>query len=177
MIRRGLAAILAAILISGCAGHRQHAAIIAEPPPTAAPPVTPVQPADAAMIWQLRVALNVAALVCRGHGSSDLVSGYNAMLRHRSGQLASAQAALAARYGGVNSHAYDSAMVRLYNFYARPTATAAFCPVAVHIQHDERDIAVARFADFAVQSLAELNAPFAESRSAKTAQLRSRTAH
>ncbi|MGJ3649299.1 hypothetical protein ACLB0R_12615 [Sphingomonas sp. GlSt437] len=173
MAKRGkIAVIVVAALVSACTSHRRQIAVVAEPPPVATPSTVAVPPADAAMIWHLRIALNVAALICRGHGSNELVSGYNAMLTSRRVQLDAAQAVLAARYGGATSSAYDSAMTRLYNFYALPTATAAFCPVAMRVQHDVPDVADAHLAEFAVQALADLNAPFTPEGLAATAPVR-----
>lgn len=160
-------ALAGALFLSGCASKPQATIIPAPAPPPVAlvkppPAVLPTGTGNLATIWQLRIALNVAALVCRGPGANALVAGYNGMLTTRRDLLASAEAALAANYGGsVKNAAFDAAMTRLYNFYAQPGATPVFCATAGRIQRAEPDIDTERFADFATRSLVDLNAPFA----------------
>lgn len=124
-------------------------------------------PGELVTIWRLRVALNVAALVCRGHDADALVKGYNRMLEKRRLTLAAAHSASLGEYGGsASSAAYDTAMTRLYNFYAQPAATQDFCVAAGRVQGAEPAVAETHFPAFASQSLAMLNAPFAHIRPA-----------
>lgn len=113
----------------------------------------------------MRVALNVAALACRGSGSGSLVSGYNAMLQKRQGLLADAQAAALIEYGGRGGQAeYDSAMTKLYNYYAQPLAQGQFCEAARRVQQAEGDVDETSFRNFTSAALVDLNAPFAAHR-------------
>jgi hypothetical protein len=165
------------VALAGCAQKTGHApSTAAAPAPVLAPVPAPAAatgtkdgqqlPAgNLAVVWQMRVALNVAALVCRGGGSASLVAGYNGMLRDRRTLLAAAEAALIGQYGSARSPAYDAAMTRLYNFYARPAATAAFCVVAERVQQVEAGVQLAGYLSFATRALVDLNAPFAGLRS------------
>lgn len=137
------------------------------PPPAHALPL-PVKPATGlATVWNMRVALNVAALQCRDAESVSLVGGYNAMLRNRKDDLASAEAALMQQYGGTAQRkSYDSAMTRLYNFYAQPFAKQSFCATATRVQRDEARVSRADFTAFAQTALDDLNAPFLSPRRA-----------
>ncbi|MGN6375881.1 MAG: hypothetical protein ACTHMG_10030 [Sphingomonas sp.] len=85
----------------------------------------------AATVWHLRVALNVAALGCRGAEGQAITAGYNAMLGDRKAALAAAHAALIGESGGQD--AYDEAMTRLYNYFAQPAAKTAFCTAAAEV--------------------------------------------
>ena len=161
-------AVAMAIALAGCAGHKTRVAAV-EPPPPAIKPVdhqpsldaNPPPAANLATIWNLRVALNVAALACRGTGSDALVSGYNAMLHKRRALLADAEGAMIAQYGGVaRRNAYDSAMTRLYNFYANPRGQPGFCQVSARVQRDEAAVAEADLVYFAARALVAINDPF-----------------
>lgn len=167
--------IASALLVAGCAGHRHGVPVAARPAPAPVVATTATDPAGdgdglapgtdskaLATIWHLRVALNVAALACRGSEGDALVAGYNAMLRNRRALLAAAQAALVAQYRGSAARgSYDSAMTRLYNLYARPAGQPQFCKTAVRIQRAERDVPAAHYADFSADAVVALNQPFA----------------
>lgn len=132
---------------------------------------------EAASIWHLRVALNVAALGCRGSDAQALVSGYNAMLGSRKAMLASAEQALATQYDAKTAtgrDAYDDAMTRLYNFFAQPPAHDQFCTDAAAIMAAEPGIAPAAYPAFATASLARLDAAFTDFYRAYDAWRRSR---
>lgn len=85
----------------------------------------------AAAVWHLRVALNVAALGCRGPEGQAITAGYNAMLTRDKAALARANAATIMGAGG--QAAYDEAMTQLYNYFAQPSAKAAFCTAAANV--------------------------------------------
>lgn len=156
-----------ALVLAGCATHRAPVAEATKAPP--APPIAdkadiPLsgKAATLSQIWHMRVALNVAALACRGPGSSALVAGYNRMLHKRDALLAMAQEAAYADYGGRSkSSGYDSAMTRLYNHYAQPFAQADFCTTAQRVQRAEEKIAEASYRQFVAAALDDLDAPFA----------------
>lgn len=156
-----------ALVLAGCATHRAPVAEATKAPP--APPIVDkadiplsAKAATLSQIWHMRVALNVAALACRGPGSSALVAGYNRMLHKRDALLAMAQEAAYADYGGRSkSNGYDSAMTRLYNHYAQPFAQADFCTTAQRVQRAEEKIAEASYRQFVAAALDDLDAPFA----------------
>jgi hypothetical protein len=85
----------------------------------------------AAAVWHLRVALNVAALGCRGAEGQAITAGYNAMLTRDKAALARANEVTIKAAGG--QAAYDEAMTQLYNYFAQPSAKTAFCTAAASV--------------------------------------------
>jgi hypothetical protein len=167
-----LPVIVALVLILAGCGHREPIAIQPAPAPVvvlAPPPPPPVSPINrglsrAATVWHLRVALNVAALACRGASEATIVSGYNAMLRGRTTVLASAQSALSAEYrarGGDWQDAYDDAMTRLYNFFSQVQARDAFCAAAERTLAAVPAVPADGMEAFAAAELPLLDRPFA----------------
>lgn len=186
--RTSLAAIIAASLLSGCAA--QHVAPIAAVhapviPPRPAPPegfaAVPVIPAladdgsyvtpnaaltPAETMWHLRAALNVAALACRGPEEAALAKGYNGVLARQRAPLAHAYAAIRSqdrvRYGKGWEAGHDAQMTRLYNYFAQPFATPAFCVAAGAVMARAGATDPAAFPGAAGTMLAALDAPFTD---------------
>jgi hypothetical protein len=119
---------------------------------------------SAEAIWHVRAALNVAALNCRDANESRTVAAYNGMLSARRATLAAAdtqtKALYRARFGGRWQNEHDTAMTRLYNFFAQPPAHDDFCRVAEQVLDEAQTVSDAAFADFADDALARLEAPF-----------------
>ncbi|MDP1028549.1 hypothetical protein Q5H91_15100 [Sphingomonas sp. KR1UV-12] len=115
------------------------------------------------MIWHVRVALNVAALGCRGADGPEMVNGYNALLTADKDLLASASTAMGARYkaryGSAWQARHDDAMTKLYNFWALPPVQAKFCGTALLVLRESATVQPAAFAAFAAQALPRLEAP------------------
>lgn len=177
---RGVA-LLSLAALAGCASAPRQVAVVSTPVPVAAPAPMPQPPegthagmavpprladgsyatpnrnlTQAATVWHLRVALNVAALGCRGPQGDAITAGYNAMLGDRKTALAAAHTRLIAEAGG--QAGYDEAMTKLYNFFAQPGATAAFCAAAADVV---QTLAGAGSLDTAAApALAALDAPF-----------------
>jgi hypothetical protein len=160
------------LILAGCARHREPIAIVSEPAPVVAlappapPPVSAINRglSPAATVWHLRVALNVAALACRGGPELQIIADYNALLRTQKGSLAAAQAALGAEFkgrGGDWQDAYDDAMTRLYNFFSQAQARDAFCQAAADVLARTRTLAEPELGGFAQANLLVLDAPFA----------------
>lgn len=173
--------------LAGCATRQppEPVALGPMPAPDVRPPagaaanlVIPVRRADgsyptpnqdltpSAAVWHLRVALNVAALGCRGGSEARIVSGYNQLLRLRRTALAAAERRLIAEYrgssAGTDRSAYDSAMTRLYNYFAQPPAQAAFCAAAAPVVAEAMVVPAATFDQFAVRAVAQLDQPFTD---------------
>lgn len=154
--RKGLTtALIALTALGGCASHRDRLASVPPPAPVPLAPMPqppvgtyagmtiPARLADgsyatpnanldsASTVWHLRVALNVAALGCRGAEGQAVTAGYNAMLTRDKAVLARANAAVIKSEGGQAD--YDEAMTRLYNYFAQPGAKAAFCAAAATV--------------------------------------------
>jgi hypothetical protein len=115
-------------------------------------------------VWHVRVALNVAALGCRGAGEAETVAAYNAVLKAEAPVLASAMAAtengFKARHGDAWQARYDDDMTRLYNFFAQPPAQSGFCSTAQAVLRESAAVAPADFPAFAAGALQRLEAPF-----------------
>ena len=121
-------------------------------------------PAEA--IWHVRAALNVAALGCRDANEARTVAAYNGLLSSRRAALAAAdartKALYRARFGGRWQYMHDTAMTKLYNFFAQPPAHDGFCRVARQILDEAQTVPDAAFAMFANDALMRLEAPFTD---------------
>lgn len=141
----GLAvAVLAAGALAACS--TTNTAPPPPPPPLAVNAVAPTAPitppavqtdaeqASAEMVWALRGALNVAALLCNNRG---LTSDYNEMLKVHRGLFndvyASEQARYRARHGTAWQARQDAAMTRLYNGFANVPDRKRFCTMAARV--------------------------------------------
>jgi hypothetical protein len=114
--------------------------------------------------WHVRVALNVAALGCRGADEAAITAGYNAVLGTQRAALAQAAAGTEqvyrARAGAEWQGRQDDDMTRLYNFWAQPPAQESFCAVAATLLREAADLPPDGFAAFAAAALPRLEAPF-----------------
>ena len=176
------AALIALGALGGCASR--PAEVASTPPPAPAPlgPMpqppagayagmrTPMRLADgnyatpnrnldaAETVWHVRVALNVAALGCRGAEGQAITAGYNAMLTRERAALSRANAGTIEAAGG--QAAYDEAMTQLYNYFAQPAAKTAFCAAAATVTGE---LAAAGSIDAAAAAaLAKLDRPFTD---------------
>lgn len=118
---------------------------------------------DGALVWQLRGALNVAALGCDKAGGGVL-DGYNAWLRTHS--------AILDRYFKEYLHeweltgwdgwrdSFEKQQTRFYNFYSQSPIRVAFCAAARREIAQVATIPDAELPAFARASLARLDRPF-----------------
>jgi hypothetical protein len=180
-----------AALLSGCASRPAPIGVASLPAPLSLPAPRPLPPSgasaeatvpplgvdgryvtinrnlsEAATIWHVRSALNVAALGCRGEQEAALVASYNIMLASKKAVLAAAFAATEkeARASGDKAwrDAHDRRMTQVYNFFAQPPAQPAFCATAASIVAEAATTPPAAFAAFAATALARLEAPFTD---------------
>ena len=118
----------------------------------------------AATLWHVRVALNVAALGCRGASGDTIVAGYNALLKTDKALLTKANRALMTQYAAGQKSggeaAYDDAMTRLYNYFAQPGAQDDFCAAAASVVSDLATLPPAGDDAAAASALAKLDVPF-----------------
>ena len=184
-----LGAVTALSFLAGCAS--KPVAIVQAPPPPVVAPVAAPMPKGAyvgmaipdrltdgryatpnrdltaaATIWHMRVALNVAALACRGAEGDRIVTAYNALLAHAKAPLALAETRYAAEYRAADAADwranYDNAMTRLYNFFSQSPAREAFCDAAAATLTDVAFVDDAALPGFAAGRLAVLERPFTD---------------
>ena len=126
--------------------------------------VTPnIDVSDAAAVWHLRGALNVAALSCDVAGG-PYVTAYNSWLRNRAAVLKSEGRRYTTEWetsGGTGwRDAYDSQQTRLYNFYSQTFIRAGFCAVALNEVAAVEAVPDADLPAHARAALARLDQPF-----------------
>jgi hypothetical protein len=189
---RWLRVLILPVLVAGCA-HREATPVAVAPvvpPPLPQPVAVPMPPgaspnmpiptplADGTYptpsrglsaqgaVWHLRVALNVAALACRGATGDAIAARYNALLSGRRAAFAGAQnaALLELRASGAKDpqDAWDDAMTRLYNYYALAPARDGFCAAADRVLDTLPGVAADGLAAYAPAGLAELDRPFVD---------------
>ncbi len=125
--------------------------VAAKPPPQVAPltpggfmvpravelrPTTPAE-AEANAVWNVRAALNVAALQCQFSPFLATVKNYNDLLKHHGEELARAQATMLdhfKRYDGARgANSFDQYTTKTYNSYSTLDAQYNFCEAAGQI--------------------------------------------
>ncbi|WP_439533494.1 hypothetical protein [Polymorphobacter sp.] len=141
----------------------ERAEVAAEPPPPAM-----AASGDHIQVWQLRSALNVAALACSRAGETAISNRYNAMLKQHGTLFTQAYLAeegrYRARHGARWQTIQDQEATRLYNRYANHPEPARFCKEAGSISVDALRVTSADFPRFAAAALPRLETPglFAE---------------
>lgn len=138
-----------------CAAQPAQAQFFFSPPDLSTPPVTGAEPTlglnlpgatqaelDAGLVWNLRAALNVAALQCDFEPTLLTVSNYNAMIAHHSKELASSFTTLGSYFqrtvgkGKPGQTALDQYGTRIYSGYSTVQAQRNFCQTAGSIGRD-----------------------------------------
>jgi hypothetical protein len=149
-------------------------------PPGNAAPTLRLPPRDAAgdfqtpnrdlhgerAFWNVRIALNVAAIGCRGPRANALVADYNRLLDKHAQLVRTSEtqviAGLARSEGGNGIAARDKLSTRLFNYFAQPPAQRDFCDqaaaVASELAEGSSDHARLR----ATALLAKLDQPFVD---------------
>lgn len=141
-------------LALGLSTQSVSAQLFWSPPDTSAPPVTGVEPASgvnmpgatpeelrAGLLWNLRAALNVAALQCDFEPTLLTVSNYNAMLAQHRAELGSAFDTVGKYFTRTNGatagkKAFDQYGTRTYSAYSTVQAQRNFCQVAGSVGRD-----------------------------------------
>jgi hypothetical protein len=185
---------LAAAALALCANRPKPAPVAPPPPPPPAPvvvviPPAPVPPLGAPasivvppigvdgkrvttnaglnpdqIIWNLRSALNVAALDCLRPEHTEIVVDYRSLLRIHAQRLAAANrgvdSGFRARFGAGYVRQREAYLTKLYNFYAFPPTLKNFCDVALVVGRDMRTVPSAQLHNFAASNLPKLDAVF-----------------
>lgn len=144
-------ALLISLLLIGCGGQERPAPLVGtiEAGPNAGL-------SNAGTLWNLRGALNVAALKC-GEAAPDQ---YNAMLKAHARSFRRAQKRLEREYrrrGGDWRDAFDVAQTRLYNYTAHPRGERAFCLAARPVLAEIAQVPRGELIAFAAKSLISLD--------------------
>lgn len=178
------------LIVSACSPIPKPIAVAPPPPPATAPVASVPMPAGAspdmvipamladgsyptpnrdlspaAATWHLRVALNVAALACRGPAGDAIATRYNVTLKAHAPVLAHAQRQVASEFraGGADWQArYDGEMTRLYNFFALAPARADFCAAADRVLDELAGVTPDALPGFAQAHMAAIDRPFTD---------------
>lgn len=163
--RRPLAVMAAMLALAGCARQANVGLVgggIATAPPVAPRAESPAVEFLPAMapVWQLRAALNAAALSCRLAGDRIVAASYNRLLNHHREALAAAYAAEQDRYrrahGARWQSVQDTEMTRLYNRYGNFGQSPRFCATAAAVSDAALATAAGELPRFATTALPQL---------------------
>lgn len=147
--------ILATALFAAVTAAPAQAQFFWSPPDLSTPPVTGSEPTmglnlpgatpeelNAGLVWNLRAALNVAALQCDFEPTLLTVSNYNAMLAHHGSELQKSFDMLGKYFqrtvgkGKPGQQALDQYGTRIYSGYSTVQAQRNFCQTAGSIGRD-----------------------------------------
>lgn len=148
-------ALLAVTLVAALAAQPAQAQFFWSPPDLSSPPVTGAEPSlginmpgatpeelNAGLVWNLRAALNVAALQCDFEPTLLTVSNYNAMIAHHSKELQQSFDMLGKYFqrtvgkGKPGQSALDQYGTRIYSGYSTVQAQRNFCQTSGSIGRD-----------------------------------------
>jgi hypothetical protein len=114
--------------------------------------------------WNLRSALNVAALNCQEPEYTGLVDNYGAFLKRNAKQLSTTNRALTSefreRYGATYRDQQDTYMTQVYNYFALPPAKNEFCDVSFAISNEALQVVPADLETFAATALPRIEGVF-----------------
>ena len=116
--------------------------------------------------WQLKIALNVAAIGCRGAEEATLVSAYNNIIKAHAKQIRSTEKTVIADLGKETRTngiaARDKLSTQLFNYFAQPPAQRAFCARANEVAQLVSSTPSAQVIPQAPAQLAQLDQPFVD---------------
>lgn len=121
--------------------------------------ITPAQ-----TTWNLRSAFNVAALNCIKPGYESILTNYQTFLTRFRAPLAEANRAVtrefAARYGRQGRANEDAYLTRVYNYFALPPVSDAFCDRALAVSGQAVLVAPGELNNFAATALPSMEGVF-----------------
>lgn len=109
--------------------------------------------------WNVKIALNVAAIGCRHPGSLRLIADYNDIIARHGNLIRAAEGTVIARTGVA---VRDRMSTKLFNYFAQPPAQKQFCPVAGSVAERMRGMSAAEAIEPAPALLSELDRPFTD---------------
>jgi hypothetical protein len=111
--------------------------------------------------WNLRSAYNVAALNCRDPQHAAILVNYKAFLKTHAKGLTAANRAVDAEFRAKHGAGYvkqrEAYMTKVYNFYALPPTTPAFCNAALAMSEDAKKAKVGTLNAFALTAVPNLD--------------------
>jgi hypothetical protein len=114
--------------------------------------------------WNLRSALNVAALNCLELQYDPILQGYKGMLKTHARGLSSANRTLESefrqKYGPGFRDVLDGYMTQVYNYFALPPARKSFCDAALAVSLELPLVAVGDLDAFSARSLPRIEGVF-----------------
>lgn len=116
----------------------------------------------AALVWNLRAALNVAALQCQFEPTLLAVDNYNALIRDHDVELRNSYATLEKYFTRVyktkkaGQLELDKYGTRIYSGFSTVSGQLSFCQTAAAIGHDAVFVKPGQFSDLAQDRMKEL---------------------
>jgi len=121
--------------------------------------LTPAQ-----MTWNLRSALNVAALNCLEAEHAGILSNYKVFLTTHAGGLAATNKTVAGefrkKFGASYRDMQDSYMTQVYNYFALPPALDNFCDMSLTVSDELRAVPKGQLDAFAAGALPRIEGVF-----------------
>lgn len=117
-------------------------------------------------IWNFRVALNVAALNCRGPVWDEIITNYNTMLKNYKNTLrivnTNVDREYRQQYGSGSKRVRDSKSTELYNYFALPAVKADYCNTALAKSREVSALPIEReaFRNYAIGGLNDIDRVF-----------------
>ncbi len=119
---------------------------------------------SAQKIWNMRSALNVAALNCRENEYASVLAAYKSLLTSKKRDLANANRDVGkefrARFGSSARDEQDRYMTQVYNYFALPPAQHQFCTAATQIADEWLQTSPKNLTAFADHSLKKFETVF-----------------
>jgi hypothetical protein len=116
--------------------------------------------------WQLKIALNVAAIGCRGTEEATLVSAYNNIIKAHAKVIKSTEKTVITDLGKANKTSgvkeRDRLSTQLFNYFAQPHAQRAFCSKANEVAQLVSSTPTAQVVGQAPGHLSALDQPFVD---------------
>lgn len=116
--------------------------------------------------WQLKIALNVAAIGCRGVEEPTLVAAYNNIIKAHAKPIKATEKTVIAQLRketGTNGiAARDKLSTQLFNYFAQPPAQHSFCARANEVAQIVSSTPTAQVVEQAPANLAKLDEPFVD---------------
>ncbi|MFV0645431.1 MAG: hypothetical protein ACK5NN_13200 [Sphingomonadaceae bacterium] len=115
-------------------------------------------------IWNMRSALNVAALNCSEPEFAMLVPNYRSFLEKNKKSLKRTYSDLdkefRARYGDTYKRQHDTYVTQVYNYFSLPPAKHSFCQAALEVSNEALLMPEGEIQNFAEQGLPKLEKVF-----------------